>query len=336
MMKISRYGIFILLLMTVVLGANCSYYNRLMARKSLVDGATSYNDRNFKEAEERFRRAVAYDPDLSTEEGRMAQLFLARTIHSEFASNRNQKNKAESAIKEYQVALKGFLSSMQEVRERANANPQDEKAQKELKQTQDSVGSIVRAVASLYENLKQEDKWQEWQTTQAANEQLPNDVRAGAYVSLAAREYSCANDITDTEEIKKTVKEGDKEVFQFVKPEAEESFQKLKNCVDKGMEHIDKAVQLNPDSDSAWSYKASLTEQKRRIAEMNGEEEQVKALKDEFTKAKKRFEELLEKRQKAEVEEARQKAEAAAKKSGRKVQSGEDNKEKPAEAPAQK
>lgn len=330
-MKISRFGIFILLIFTVSMVSSCSFYNRVMARKNLVDGAKSYQDRNFKEAEEKFRKSVAYDPNFTNEESKMAQLFLARTIHSEFAGNRKITANAESAIKEYQIALKGFLTDLKEKTDKAKANPKDEKAQKALALTQENVGSIVRAVASLYENLQQDDKWNEWQTTQAANEQLPNSVRSGAYVSLASKEYNCANDITDTEATKKTVKEDGKDVFKFSKPESTEDFEKLKKCVEKGTEYINKGVELDPESDSAWSYKASLIEQNRRIAEMEGENEKKDELKKQFTEAKQKFEELAEKRRIREEEEARKKAEEAAKKAGKKVQ-----KEGTEQAPAEK
>lgn len=318
MMKISRFGIFTLLLLTIVLGSGCGFYNRVMARKSLVDGAKSYNERNFKEAEEKFRAAVEYDPQLVSFESKTAQLFLARTIHSEFAGNRKATDKAEQAIVEYQKALKGFLEDAKEKGALAKANPQDQKAQKEFKQSEEQVGSIIRAVASLYENLQQDDKWNEWQNAQSANEQLPSDVRANAYVSLAARQYNCANDITDTEAVKKTVQEDGKDVFKFSKPESEEDFAKLKKCVETGTEQINKAVELNPNSDSAWSYKASLLEQKRRVAEMEGQDELKASLKDEFNKAKEKFEVLAEQRRKEEEEEARKKAEEAAKKAGKK------------------
>jgi hypothetical protein len=331
MMKISRLGIFTLLLLTVVLGANCGFYNRVMARKSLVDGAKAYQERNFEEAEEKFRASVEYDPELSTLESKTAQLFLARTIHSEFAGNRSATGKAESAIKEYKKAMDGFLKQLDEQRAAAQANAQDEKAQKALKETENNIGSIVRAVASLYENLQQDDNWIEWQSTQAANEKLPNDVRAGAYVSLAAKEYACANDITDTEDIKKTVKEDGKDVFKFTKPENEEDFDKLKKCVDKGTDFIAKGVELNPESDSAWSYKASLIEQSRRIAEMNGETEKTASLKEEFAQAKKKFEELAEKRRLAEEAELKRIADEKAKKEGRKVKKTDKAEEKPAE-----
>lgn len=317
-MKISRIGIFILVLITVFSGTSCNYYNRVMARKNLVDGAKAYNDKQFPEAEEKFRSSIAFDPELNSFESKTSQLFLARTIHSEFAINRDKQEKAGQAINEYQKALTGFLNDLKQKREAVRAKPQDPKAQKELEQSEEQVGSIIAAVGSLYTNLNQEDKWQEWQTTQAANEVLPNATRATAYVSLAAKKYSCANDITDTEAIKKTVKEDGKDVFKFSKPESEEDFDKLKECAQKGTEYIDKAVELNPDSDSAWSYKASLIEQNRRIADMEGEDDKKNSLKEEFDKAKEKFKVLAEKRQKEEEEKARREEEEKAKKAGKK------------------
>ena len=38
----------------------------------------------------------------------------------------------------------------------------------------------------------------------------------------------------------------------------------------KGTELIDKAEELDPNSDSAWSYKANLLVQQMRLAEMEG------------------------------------------------------------------
>jgi tetratricopeptide (TPR) repeat protein len=89
MMRFSRLGVFVFISITVLLGANCSYYNQVFARKDLVDGSSAYKGRKFKEAEELFRAAVARDPKGETTEGKMAQLFLARTLHSQYIGNRN-------------------------------------------------------------------------------------------------------------------------------------------------------------------------------------------------------------------------------------------------------
>ena len=110
-----------------------------MARKNLVDGSKAYKDRKFPEAEQLFRAAVARDPQGEHVEGKMAQLFLARTLHSQFIGDRANKPKAEDAIKEYQKALA------------IDSNDQ----------------SSYKAIASLYENLQQTDKWLAWATARS-------------------------------------------------------------------------------------------------------------------------------------------------------------------------
>ncbi len=317
-MKISKLGIFVLVGMIAMLTGSCSFYYRVMSRKNLVDGAKAYNERKFDEAEEHFRVASGYDPELTTFEGKTAQLFLARTLHSGFASDRKDTKKAEAAIVEYKKTLTGFLNDVAERRAAVEANPQDQDAKKQFESSEKTVGSIVSAIASLYENLQQADKWNAWQAEQAKNDKLPNFVRANVYISLGAKEYNCANEISDDPSVKSTVEKDGEAIFEFKKP-ADEDFAKLKGCVDKGMEYIDNAIKMNPDSDSAWSYRTSLFLQKSRIAEMDGDSEGKESFKKQSEEAKKKFEVLADKRRKAEEEEARLAAEAKAKALGKKV-----------------
>mgnify|MGYP001792887415 CR=1 FL=1 len=98
-MRFSRFGVVVLLSLTVLMGANCSYYNRVIARKNLVDGSKAYKDRKFPEAEQLFRNAVSRDPKGEYVEGQTSQLFLARTLHSEFISDRKRKDLADDGRK---------------------------------------------------------------------------------------------------------------------------------------------------------------------------------------------------------------------------------------------
>jgi len=83
-MRSSRLGVLLLLTLAVLFTTNCSYFNRIMSRKNLVDGSLAYKERKFSEAEELFRKAAARDPEGTTMEGRTAQIFLARTLHSRY------------------------------------------------------------------------------------------------------------------------------------------------------------------------------------------------------------------------------------------------------------
>ncbi len=287
-MRISRVGILLLILTTVLIGANCNFYGKVMSRRDLVDGAEAYKKKEYDRAEGLFRDAISRDPEGTTLEGKTAQLFLARTLHSRYISDRTLEPSAMAAIEEYKKVL---------------ADDPGEQ-------------SSFNAVANLYETLKMENEWNQWVTERANNEQVEPASRAEAYVKLAARQYTCANNISDVEPVKQTIVEDGKPAFKFTKPENPEEFEQLKQCANKGYELADKATQLNPQSDSAWSYKANLLQQKSRIAEMEEmPQEEIEKIKTEAEKARNKFSELAEaKRKKEEADEAERKAKEDAEK----------------------
>ena len=312
--RFNKFGLVFLLCLIAMVGSSCSYYSRIMARMNLVDGAQAYNERKFDEAIEKFRKSVSYDPDGNTVESKTAQLFLARTLHSLFAGNRRNTQKAEQAIEEYRKALSGFVREVADNKVAIEGSSDSEKAQSALKKNEAIVASIVSAIGSLHENLQQEDKWHNWQIKTSENAEYPNSVRANSLVALAAKKYSCANDISDTKEVKKTITKDGKQAFQYSKPKEEGDFDKLKKCVEEGTAFIDKAIEFNAESDSAWSYRTSLLVQKMRIAEMDGKTDEVESVKKVHDEAKAKFEELAKRRRDKEDAEAREKEAEEAKK----------------------
>jgi len=292
MMRSSRLGTFALLILTVMSGASCTYYNRVLARKNLVDGSKAYKDRKFAEAEQLFRNAVSRDPDGQTVEGKTAQLFLARTIHSEYIGNRQRPELAQAAIDEYKKSLK--------------VDPNDQ--------------ASYKAIASLMENLQKNDEWLQWVTQRANDQSIKPENRAEALVSLAAKKNTCANDITDTEKTKKTITQNGKQIFQFVKPDNPAELNTLRTCINEGTTIIDQALALEGQAgvdaaknidvkkasdedlrkrgdllrvfESARSYKASLLIQAMRLAEMEGRNADRDQLKAQADTAKASFLEL--------------------------------------------
>lgn len=292
-MRSSRLGIFVLLTLAVFLTTNCSYYNRIMSRKNLVDGSTAYKERKFEIAEDLFRKAAARDPQGTTEEGRIAQVFLARTLHSRYIGDRKRTDWAEQAMAEYKKALA--------------INKDDQ--------------SSYKAIASLYENLQKPDEWKQWVTARSNMTDIKPEYRAEALTNLAAKQNTCANEISDTPATKKTVKKDGKDVYQFVKPADDAEFQKMKGCVEEGSKLIEQAVALEPDSvkspatgdlraltdeqlkarldalkpfESARSYRSALLMQASRLAEMEGRDADRDKLKAEADKAKADFNLLAE------------------------------------------
>lgn len=281
-----------------------------MARKNLVDGSLAYKERKFDVAEDLFRRAAARDPKGETEEGRTAQVFLARTLHSKFIGDRQRTELAEQAITEYKKSIAN------------NKNDQ----------------SSYKAVASLLENLGKTDEWRAWVTERSNAADIKPEYRAEALTNLAAKQNTCANEVSDTPATKKTVQRDGKDVFQFVKPADEAEFQKMRTCIEEGSRLIEQAVQLEPDGvknaaslnpksmsdtdlkstmdtlkpfESARSYRASLIIQKSRLAEMEGNNAERDRLKTEADQAKAAFTSLAEAVKKLQDETEARKAAAA-------------------------
>lgn len=318
-MKISRVGILVLLVFSVLLGAGCS---SIIARKDLVDGAKAYRERKFDQAEALFRDAVQRDPNQFT-----AQLFLARTLHSQYASNRQMTQKGEEAITQYQKTIEEYKqtvskNSAQFAGDQAPCRYSDyeiSKMQGDKRVAFDAfriLGDSLKAVANLKENLGKSDERLEWLTQWGNDESLPACLRAEAFNSLAARDNTCANDISENPEIKKTVTKDGKQVFTFSKPAKPEEFEQFKKCVTDGTNLINKAVELDPNSDSIMSYKTSLLIQSMRLAEMEGRTADRDSLKAEADQAKEKFTQLAKaKKEKSDAEEAAIKEAEAAKES---------------------
>ncbi|MGQ0542960.1 MAG: hypothetical protein ACT4O9_14075 [Blastocatellia bacterium] len=268
-----------------------------MSRKNLVDGSVAYRERKFAIAEEKFRTAAGRDTEGATVEGRTAQLFLARTLHSRFIGDRINKTFAEEAVKEYRKAMPQLTREYGEAKTAYAANTAGASEQKRYIGALSNLNSTANAIPSLLDSLQQEQQSRDWQTEVVNNAQMPETARVRALVSLGIKFNSCANDITDTEQTKKTVKKDGKDAFQFVKPEKPEDLAKLKECVAEGQKIFEQTSGLETQVvktantvdvktlsedqlkifeeevapfDSARSYRASMGVQASRLAEMEG------------------------------------------------------------------
>jgi tetratricopeptide (TPR) repeat protein len=287
MMKMSRPGILVLIILTLLASTGC--VGRVMARKDIVDGAKAYKDRKFEDAEKLFRTALQWDPSQ-----KVAEVFLARTLHSQFANDRKRTDLADAAIAAYKKVLQD--------------DPKDE--------------SSFKAVANLLDTLQKPDELKDWLEKRSADASVPPEQRAEAYTLLAAKHYSCANDITDQEPVKKTVeKTAGKAEFVFSKPAVAADYEKLKGCITSGTELIDKALALETDEaknakskdikslndadlngfanrikkfESTRSYETSLLIQNARLSEIDGKTADKDSFKQKSDEAKAKFSELAE------------------------------------------
>jgi predicted Zn-dependent protease len=284
-MKLSQTRIAIALAVLVVTSSGCGLINRVRAKNELNEAARTYREGHFDEAEQHSRRALDLDPNNKT-----APSFIARTIHAQYRPGVNTPEnlaKANEAIQAYQ----GILQK----------DPKNDEAYK--------------AIAYLYGATKQEDKLRSWISARAVDTSIEPEKRAEAYIVLASKDWDCSFKITELPSNKTTtLNEGNRATVSYKKPSDAKEFDAAQSCVKRGLEEIENAIKLDPNSESAWSYKTNLLLEAKKLAEMDGKTEQAAELDKQREVAQKRTMALSEANQKRkEEEEARQAASPAKK-----------------------
>jgi hypothetical protein len=274
-MKLSHTRIAIVLAILVVTTSGCGIVNRVRAKNELNEAARAYREGNFAEAEQYSRKALALDPESKT-----APAFIARTIHAQYRPGvQTPENiaKANEAISAYQQILA--------------KNPKNDEAYK--------------AIAYLLGAIKEDEKLKNWISARATDSNLENPKRSEAYVVLASKNWDCSFKITELPGNKlTTVAAGNRGTISYKKPANQKDFETAQMCVKRGLEEIENAIKLDPNSEAGWSYKTNLLLEASKLAEMDGNMDQKAALDRQREAAQKRTNELAAESQKKKEEEA--------------------------------
>lgn len=220
--------------------SGCGVVNRIRAKNALNEGARAYKDGRFEEAEKSFRSALELDPDQKN-----ASLFIARAVHQQYkpgVDTPENKEKAERAIQAYKDVLKN--------------DPNNEDS--------------YNAIAYIYRQNRDTEMEEQWLMQRATNNGAKPEKRSDAYMILASKQWECSNNITELKENKETIDRGDKGVIvQYKKPANGDDFNKAIGCVEKGLELVTQALDLNKTNPSAWAYKTNLLRERAKLAQMD-------------------------------------------------------------------
>ena len=191
--------------------------NKLKARDQLNKGVQAYKNARFEEAIERFKNAVALDPNLN-----VARLYLATAYANQYVpgvDNPDNNRNAELAIEQFQEVLKlqpGNLNSL-------------------------------KGIAALYFQMKKFDQSKDFQRQVIQND--PNDPEA--YYSIAVIDWTQTYVPRMEERAKLGLKPDeplkDKKVCAAVR-------ERNQAKVEEGMEMLKKSIQLRPDYEDAMAY----------------------------------------------------------------------------------
>jgi tetratricopeptide (TPR) repeat protein len=276
-MKLSRARIAIALAVVIATNSGCGVINRIRAKNELNEAARTYREGHFVEAEHHARRALELDPINKT-----APLFIARTVHAQYRTGVNTPEniaKAREAIEAYRKILE--------------TDPTNDEAYK--------------AIAFLYEKIKEDDKLREWIIARANDGRVEEKKRAEAYIVLASKDWNCSFQITDLPSNKITTVTDGKAVVSYKKPN-QKDFETAQMCVKRGLEEVENAIKFDPNSEAAWSYKTNLLLEAWKLAEMEGKMDQKAELDKQRQAAQKRTTQLSEENKKRQAEEEAKKA----------------------------
>ena len=251
------------------------------AKAELNAGAQAYRNGNFAEAQQHFERALELDP-----ENKQARLYVARTVQQQFrAGDTSPENlsKGEEAVAAFTRVLE--------------LDPDNDDA--------------FNSVASIYRQMRAEDREREWIMQRATSSSASPYKRASAYVALSVKEWQCSRDITERRENRVSTKGRGPTAFVYVKPKNPEEFDRARDCATRGLQYADEAVGLAPDHAQAWAAKNSLLREMAKLAQMENDEarkssyeQQAAAAADEQRRAA-----VAEQRRAAEEEERRRQEE---------------------------
>ena len=271
-MKLSRARIAIALAVVIATSSGCGVINRIRAKNELNEAARTYREGHFVEAEQHARKALELDSNNKT-----APLFIARTVHAQYRTGVNTPEniaKAREAIEAYRTILQ--------------ADPTNEEAYK--------------AIAFLYEKIKEDDKLREWIIARANDGRVEAKKRAEAYIVLASKDWNCSFQITDLPANKITTITDGKASVSYRKPKDQKDFETAQMCVKRGLEEVETAIKFDPNSESAWSYKTNLLSEASKLAEMDGKMDQKVELDKQREAAQKRTTQLSEENKKRQAE----------------------------------
>jgi tetratricopeptide (TPR) repeat protein len=266
----SRIGATAILALFVAAGAGCTLVNKIRAKNELNDTAKAYREGHFDEAEQHAKRALYLDPDNKT-----AAVFIARVIHQQYKPGVDTPDniaKAREAIEAYKRILE--------------KDPTNDEAYK--------------AISVLYAAIKDDAKLREWILKRANDLNMSNEKRAEAYAILGGKDWDCSYKITELPDVKLTTNDGGKPHVVYQKPKDQKDFDAAQKCVARGLEEAETAIKLDPNNESAWSYKTNLLLEAAKLAEMDGKADMKAQYQKQAEVAGKRAAALAEERRKKE------------------------------------
>ncbi|MFN0084499.1 MAG: hypothetical protein ACKVX9_03850 [Blastocatellia bacterium] len=238
----------------------------MIAKDLLNQGAILYNQGRTKTAQGFFKDATETDP-----KNPVAWLYYGATLVKDYKEKTGdeQKQLAEQALKAYTTAL--------------------ELAKGNCVNTDNAIGYI----ATIYNDIENEQEWRNWMLKRAEGECATKEVKVTSYYSIGVKFWNCSYDQTTRYQDKTS-----KDPFHYRNmdyPAALPDKAKAQECAARGLEFIEKALQVDPEYVDAMFYKGLLYREQQKLTKEDSKRRELdkdaKKLADEASELQKRKEE---------------------------------------------
>ncbi|MBP6820179.1 MAG: hypothetical protein KA368_01485 [Acidobacteria bacterium] len=237
------------LISVAILSSGCDYTKKVIAKDKLNQGAISYNQGRTKEAQKYFRDSLKWD-----DKSAIAHLFYGATLVKDYKNveGPDKTRLANEALETYKKALDLTTNNC---RNRDNA---------------------ISYIASIYDDLQDNDNWREWILKRAETDCATKDVKATTFYTVAVKYWEAAKYQTDRYQEK-----GAQDPFHYRNMDyAAASADKVKaeEAVAKGLEFIEKALQEDPKYVDALYYKSLLYRQRQMLTKEESKRKELDSL----------------------------------------------------------
>ncbi len=254
-MKIIRHFHHALILTAIgalaLLNSGCEYAKKIIAKDQLNQGAILYNQGTFTKAQEFFRSATDTDPSNA-----VAWLYLGATMVKQYKADGDvNKELANETLLVYKKAL--------ELSEGNCAN----------------YDNAISYIASIYDDLGNSEEWRNWMLQRAEGKcVVSNEVKATTYYAVGVKYWNCSYEET-TRYQDKAKMAGDPFHYRNMDyPDALADKKKAEGCAAKGLEYLEKAIQVDPAYVDAMFYKGLLYREQQKLTKDEARRKELASL----------------------------------------------------------
>jgi len=238
-MKLLRNVAATFILAGVVFGSGCTYALKILAKDQLNQGIIAFNEGNRGNAKTFFRDAIDYDPNNA-----VAWLYLGaaqvRDYREQYKNEGRKKELANEALQTFETAL--------------------DLAGKNCVNRDNAISNIV----VIYDDLNDDESWRTWILKRAEDECSTKVAKLASYYSIAIKYYNCSQEQTTRYADKAKLLANDSWHYRDMDyPAAMPDKRKAEECVSKGLEYIEKALQEDPEDANSLFYKGMLYGQRQ-------------------------------------------------------------------------